>query len=298
MYPSFADVELEYEKDVQLKREDVKYLKDWINKQNHLPKPTEMKLIHFLHSNGFNIELAKKSIENYYFSRSHCPEFFSKRNPKDEHLKTHLHTNLITILPVRTKENYPILLTKLIDIAPEKYDLNEALKIIDMVVSLIQMQIGTTPGQVMIMDAKDFSLGHLLRCNIVSLKKYLFFVQEASPITLKTVHIVNVSTVTERFSSLARPFIKKNVYDAIVFHKTVDGLDGIIPKEALPLEMGGTAGTCKELQNEMIKNLQDHFQYFLDEEKEIADESKRIGAVKNASETFGVEGSFKKLEFD
>lgn len=47
-----------------------------------------------------------------------------------------------------------------------------------------------------------------------------------------------------------------------------------------------------------IKEFQRSETYFKEEELDIADEKKRIDRSKNTTETFGIEGSFKKLDID
>ena len=67
----------------------------------------------------------------------------------------------------------------------------------------------------------------------------------------------------------------------------------------LPNESGGVAGTQKELFAEEMKKLEQHREWFLqDEQTQRVDESKRPGKAKSATDLFGVEGSFKKLEID
>ena len=69
--------------------------------------------------------------------------------------------------------------------------------------------------------------------------------------------------------------------------------------DSLPNESGGKAGTVKELFDEVIKTIELNSEYFIEDEKyKRVDESKRPGNAKNASELFGVEGSFKKLDID
>ena len=82
-------------------------------------------------------------------------------------------------------------------------------------------------------------------------------------------------------------------------HSTADTLDKFIPLEILPNELGGKAGPAMELHRAEVKKLEEHRDWFLEEEQRArVDEGKRPGKSKNATDLFGVEGSFKKLDID
>lgn len=46
------------------------------------------------------------------------------------------------------------------------------------------------------------------------------------------------------------------------------------------------------------REFEENQSYFLEEEREIADDSKRFGSSKNGDEVFGSEGTFKRLNID
>lgn len=71
-----------------------------------------------------------------------------------------------------------------------------------------------------------------------------------------------------------------------------------VPQECLPNEYGGKAGTMEELQKISIQHLKDYEDYFKEEEHLVVDESKRVAKIKDVSEVFGIEGTFKKLDID
>lgn len=72
-----------------------------------------------------------------------------------------------------------------------------------------------------------------------------------------------------------------------------------MPVEALPCDCGGKSKPMKEQQEEALKNIENHREWFLkDEATARVNEALRIGDSKSATDLFGVEGSFKKLEID
>lgn len=81
MPPCHVSMEEECRRNPQLKISDLQMLKDWMDKQPHLPKTEVSYLIMFLHRNNYQIEPTKKMIENFFTVRTHMPEVFSNRNP-------------------------------------------------------------------------------------------------------------------------------------------------------------------------------------------------------------------------
>ncbi|KRT82512.1 CRAL-TRIO domain containing protein, partial [Oryctes borbonicus] len=183
--------------------------------------------------------------------------------------------------------------TRLMDRKIDTYDSLNQMKLFDMLTSMAFRYIGPTEGQIFLMDMEGCSLAHLMRVNLVHLKKNMFYVQETLPVRLKGIHIINVSPITDKLLSMSKPFLKKEMIDLIHTHSKIETLFDYIPKEALPNELGGKAGTFKELHEKQIKLAMENAQYFIEEEAEIADESKRLGKPKNLDNIFGIEGTFK-----
>lgn len=77
----YVGVEEECKRNPELKISDLQMLKDWMDKQPHLPNIPIVFLIIFLHSNYYRIEPTKSTIENFFTVRTHMPEVFSNRDP-------------------------------------------------------------------------------------------------------------------------------------------------------------------------------------------------------------------------
>lgn len=76
-------------------------------------------------------------------------------------------------------------------------------------------------------------------------------------------------------------------------------MDEYLPLEILPNEIGGKAGNYEDLFKQGLKKLEDNRLWFLEEEANCrVNEAKRPGKEKSATDLFGVEGSFKKLDID
>lgn len=69
-----------YKKFPELKTTDISQIREWTEKQPHLPKVTDQEIAICLHARNFSIESAKTLIENLYTVRTHVKELFSSRD--------------------------------------------------------------------------------------------------------------------------------------------------------------------------------------------------------------------------
>lgn len=78
----------------------------------------------------------------------------------------------------------------------------------------------------------------------------------------------------------------------------MDSLYEQIPKKYLPIEYGGENGSYDDLAKQLEEKFYSYRDYFLEEEKYVTDESKRVGGAVKVENLFGSEGSFRKLNVD
>ncbi|XP_011163323.1 alpha-tocopherol transfer protein-like [Solenopsis invicta] len=291
----------EKKKNPELKDSDIQILKDWCTKQQHLPKISDAEYVLFLHSNYYRIEPAKNTIEEYYTTRTHMPEFFSDRDPLGtKSLREAFQTTAQITLSMPTKEGYKIIYSKLIDYEASHFVYNDVMKYFSMMVDMWLYTEGTAEGHIIVIDMINVSFAHAGRLNPLGIKRYLYYLQEAIPIRLKGLHFVNTNAVMDIILAMMKPFMKKELMDVLHIHTTKDTLAKFIPLEAFPCDVNldGKSKPLKEQQEQQLKKLQDHREWFLqDEVMGRVNEALRIGKSKTI-DMFGVEGSFKKLDID
>ncbi|XP_024888242.1 alpha-tocopherol transfer protein-like isoform X2 [Temnothorax curvispinosus] len=257
-------LEEEMKKNPQLKLSDIQSLREWCEKQPHLPKIEDSFLALFLHSNYYQMEPTKNTIENYYTTRTHLPEFFCNRDPLEEKkLQQAFKVTAILSLNGITKDGYKIIYGTYLDPDPSNYIFNDNAKYSTMLHDIYFLTDGTNNGYTYIVDASKLSFGHVARMSPLGLKKMLYYIQNAAPMRLKGIHVINAPSAMELFMNTAKPFMKKEIMDIIHFHPSFKSLSEYIPVDVLPNEMGGKAGSVHELAEIQVKKLEDYREWFL-----------------------------------
>jgi hypothetical protein len=78
----------------------------------------------------------------------------------------------------------------------------------------------------------------------------------------------------------------------------MESLFKVIPQRVLPKEYGGEGDSIASLLNDLEQKIINNREYYLQDLKYKSDEKKRVGIPKNEETLFGIDGSFRQLEFD
>lgn len=114
-------------------------------------------------------------------------------------------------------------------------------------------------GDIPIFDMSGFTYRHITKLSLSTLRIYMKFTQEAFPVRLKQIHLINVSPVLNKVLMVLKPFMKSSVSELLNFHlPNTTTLYDHIPKEILPLEYGGNAGSMQEIKKSFVKRLESH----------------------------------------
>ncbi|XP_037027443.1 alpha-tocopherol transfer protein-like [Bradysia coprophila] len=290
----------QYEKFPQLIRSEVLKLQDWYNRQPHTPSITELEAMRFLHACYYSVEQAKICLDTYHTARTHWPEFFKNRNVHGTDVTSQMKIASFTLLPELTAEGYGVILCRLIDSEVLKFNFWNSVKLFGMVTDVWFAQNDLRQGYVCVIDMKGCTLMHLTRVNVIALKKFMFYIQEALPIRLKAIHFINTVSFMDKVLALMKPFTKKELMNMLQLHATMDTfLDKCVPKSAMPNEYGGSAGDAEKMRENSYTSMQANARFFEEEETtKRVNEKLRQGKPHGDGDIFGLDGSFKQLSFD
>ncbi|XP_063240211.1 alpha-tocopherol transfer protein-like [Bacillus rossius redtenbacheri] len=293
-------LEEEYQNNPCLRREDISNLKEWLTQHPHLPAVPDEMLIMFLHACNYKTDATKHTVERHYSLKASAPEVWSNRDPSRPEVQRALQIIEMSALPSRDPDGNLVLVCRFAEPAdPSRFVHAEAAKAYSMFHDLSVWRAGLVPGVVMVLDQKGANLSLVARLNLSVLRNHLAYLQDGFPGRIVNFHVVNCVSVTEKLLAIARPFLKSELLEKLRVHGSgMESLYKCVPREILPTEYGGEAGSFKDLHSKTIEEMKLHRDWFLEEEKLQINESKRLGTDKKSKGAFGIVGSFKKLDID
>lgn len=279
---------------------DIAAIREWLEKQPHLPKDMDDgRLRTFLRGCKFSLEKVKKKLDMYYTMRNAVPEFFNDRDIDRAELKEIMDNCHVPPLPNLTPNGRRVTILRALDKDIPTPNAAESMKLVMMIgdIRLAEESVGVA-GDVFIFDAVAASPKHLPKFTPQILKKFFICVQEAYPAKIKEIHIINVSPLVDSLVNFVKPFLKEKIRSRIYMHSNIDDLYKYVPKNILPTEYGGEAGSIVDINEAWRDKLRSYTPWFKEQEASKANEALRPGAPKTADDLFGMDGTFRKLTID
>ncbi|VVC37057.1 Cellular retinaldehyde binding/alpha-tocopherol transport,CRAL/TRIO, N-terminal domain,CRAL-TRIO lipid [Cinara cedri] len=294
----------ELNEDLTTREKDLEHIKEWLQMQPHLPQfQDDVRLMTFLRGCKFSLEKTKRKLDMYFTMRAAVPEFFANRDPTLPEIKEVMKTVNVPPLPGLTPNGRRVVMLHGLDVDQISATVVDGMKVVLMIgdIRLKEEHIGVA-GDVYILDAcvatpQNFA-AHFAKFTPTLLRKFLTCVQEAYPVKLKEVHVINASSLVDTIINFVKPFLKEKIRNRIHVHSNVETLYEYVPKDMLPEEYGGQAGPIAEINRQWYEKLVTYKDWFKDQEKIKTDESRRPGKPKTNDDLFGMEGSFKQLSID
>ncbi|KAL1122642.1 hypothetical protein AAG570_002969 [Ranatra chinensis] len=297
-------IRVDLNEDVTTRDKDLEHIKQWLHRQPHLPHfDDDGRIMTFLRGCKFSLEKTKKKLDMYFTMRTAVPEFFSNRDPERPEI------NQMPPLPGVTPNGLRVVAIR--GVLPgdgtspiqQLPSIPEAMKVCLMIADIrLREEFQGVAGDVYILDASIVTANNFAqnfsKFTPTLVKKFLVCVQEAYPVKLKEVHVVNVTPLVDTIINFVKPFLKEKIKNRIHVHSNFESLYKFIPKENLPVEYGGTCGNLEDFNNQWYEKMVTYKDWYKQQEDVKADESARPGKPKTHDDLFGVEGSFKKLTID
>ncbi|XP_013101589.1 clavesin-2 [Stomoxys calcitrans] len=293
------DLEQQYALFPKIQREEVLKLLQWAQTQPHLPSITEHEAVCFFYACGCSMEYSKQVLDLSYTCRTHFEEFFSNLDVESPDMKQVYRTVAAFPLTQKTPEGYAVLLAKLVDPDPSKFNFVNSIKLYCVSQDKVMLENGIAAGLIIAIDLSGATFGHIARIGIMQLKKVIYYLQEAIPSRLVGLHFLNSNAIIDKLLSLMAPFMKKELMDMLHVHTNMESFYKFVPRELLPKEYGGPDKDIKQFQETFLKSL---FESRVDimeyNSTHRVNEKLRPAKAKHSSELFGTEGNFKKLDID
>jgi hypothetical protein len=289
-----------FNEDENIRDQALDTIKNWLRKQPHLPDTwDEHRLLIFLKGCHFSLELCKKKLDMYFTVRTHIPEFFSHRDITSPDLQKVLSIVDGAVLPGLTPDFARVSVCRASKQDFDTPNMADVIKVTFMIGDIrMGMEETGVAYDIYIVDVGFPLAKHFFNVNPLVFKKMFVCIQEAYPVIIKQIHIVNASSFIYTAINTVKPFLGETLSKTIHVHMGVETLYDFVPKEILPEEYGGTAGKLVDFKRQWLKKLEESRAWFKQEESVKADETKRVQQDINYNAVFGMEGSFRKLSVD
>ncbi|XP_061403032.1 alpha-tocopherol transfer protein [Musca vetustissima] len=234
----------------------------WLKTQTQLPQNIDRWMLRrFLMCMEGDKVAAQKLITTNYTMRNKYDHIFIKRDPKDEKSQIVMNAVDFLTLPGYTSEKYKLVLYRLGDIDPDKFNVNEVFKVFFMMVDsrFKELRDENAIGEIVVFDMTGFTLKHLSKFSLGTIRMFMKYIQEAHVGRVKGVHVINAASFLDKVMFLVRPFLKGELVSVLHFHmpKTETAYK-FFPREMLPNEYGGKAGKLEDLRAFWVNKLMEN----------------------------------------
>lgn len=293
-------IRVELNENIATRDSDLQIIKEWLAKQPHLPKiDDDRMLMTFLRGCKFSLEKCKQKLDMYFTMRTAAPEFFSNRDITRPEMREICNLVQIPPLPGLTKNGCRVTVMRGKEKEVPTPNVAECMKLVMMIGDVrLREELRGVAGDIYILDASVATPAHFAKFTPTLVKKFFVCVQEAYPVKLKQVHVVNVSPFVDTIVNFVKPFLNEKIRNRIFMHSTMETLYEYIPREILPTEYGGDAGPIQAIHETWIKKLEEYGPWFAEQDSIKANELLRPGKPKTQDDLFGIDGSFRRLAID
>lgn len=264
--------------------EDIEQIRSWLETQPHITaRKDDLWLLNFLRACKFDFERTKAKLETFYSMRTITPEFYTNRDPMQPEIQAVLKQGIY--LPI-LKEDQAVIVLQWKGVDPNKTPILDIFKVGIMILDIVTFESNTCTitGQDIVDDFTGASVGYASSLSLI--KKMLLNVIKAYPARPKSIHMINAPMpFVTIFKLLTRVLTQKVLSRIQIYGKKYENIYDTIPRDYLPTEYGGTAGSADEIAAEWKAKIESYRDWLIEDEMYRVDETKRK-ALKSKSSGF------------
>ncbi|KAJ8910508.1 hypothetical protein NQ315_012355, partial [Exocentrus adspersus] len=241
-------------------RSNIDDIRKWLKFKPNIPEMSAEQIVVFLIACDNIIENTQYTIESYFRYKSTCPELFQGRNWDNDGVQLAHKVTKYGVSPKFTKDNYLVTFAMLRDTYYYNYRIDDQVKVMFTISDMV-LHSRLPDGIIFVLNMKGVGIMHLTRIKVGTVKKFLGYLQEAFPIQLRQVHVLNATYVFEKLLAIVKPFMKRELFDKIIAHPPNTPMEEFfekyLPASCMPSDFGGELSSLDELsehlQNETRK---------------------------------------------
>lgn len=226
----------------ELQKESVERLRELLKAETDLkcPLDNDAWLVRFLRPCKYYPESALKLIKNYYSFKVKHANVYDGLKPSSE--KNIFEQNILTVLPTRDQHGRRILIIELgKKWKHNKCSLDEVYKGCVLYLEAAMLEpTSQIAGTVVIFDMDGLTLQQTWQFTPPFAKRIVDWLQDAMPLRVKNIHIINQPYIFNMVFALFKPFLREKLKSRIIFHGTDrKSLHKYLSPKCLPQSYGG-----------------------------------------------------------
>ncbi|KAM7344982.1 alpha-tocopherol transfer protein-like [Cochliomyia hominivorax] len=277
-------------------------LKSWIEQQPHLnARLEEQFLIQFLRGCKYNLEKAKEKIDLFYTLKTKFPELLNVTDI-NEPIFRQMHDYGLGVSLPRPLNGTRIYFLKFDgEVAKGDVELEHLYRVSN---AMHEIFIRDDPyacinGIIYILDLKDISINMVTKLTPVLIRKLIQFYEKSLPLRIKAIHFINTPSIFHTVVNIMLPIfsekLRKRIY---IYDQNYEDLYKLVPKEYLPIDVGGENGSRFEIVKDFEKKWLEYENYFKENSNYGTNELLRPGKPIDFDSLYGLGGTFRKLNVD
>nr|XP_018909281.1 PREDICTED: clavesin-2-like isoform X2 [Bemisia tabaci] len=270
-------------------RESVKHIKEWLEKDPHLPNVEDEDWLEtYFYNNKFSLEKTKAKLALYYSIKNEYPEIMKKRDPTTPASARARKAMIVCYCRELTQNGYYLSYAKF-GPDPDLFNTNDIYKRLTMMSDAQHLEKHRRFSFAAIVDCQFLSYKHVLKT--VPTMPGMVNLVNAYTERIAEIHFISAPPFLRRSIELVKRYLPEKLSKRLFVHTA--GSESIInttDRKVLASDFGGDGPSLAELDEQCQKLLEKHRNWFLEQDNVCADGFQW--------KTDDMNGSFKRLDID